>query len=262
MKKILLANDDGYTCAGYFPLLDALSKKYDVTAIAPSTQRSWVGKSLSAHHPIKYSKVQYEGHDVYAIEGTPADCVQIGLYNLMDSKPDIVLSGINDGENIGHGRILSSGTIGAAMEGAIDGVLSVTASLCDTKNRDIDYFDPANYHYFENAAAIVVKIIDILESVSLGPDVHIISINIPFDAKPTDDIEVVVPYTDPYGQLFVQEGDSFKHKGAPVRFENLQDGTDLKAIFEGRIAITPINLNLASKETAQKLNSQMTKLWT
>lgn len=261
MKKILLTNDDGFNCAGYFPLLDKLSKKYDVTAIAPKVQKSWVGKSISAHHDVGYELINHEGHDVYAIEGTPADCVQIGIYNILENKPDYVVSGINDGENIGHGRILSSGTIGAAMEGAIDGVVSISASLCMTKGRNIDYFDRKNYHVFDNAAEIVVRVIEILEIITFDQSIDIISINIPFEATKDTEIVVTVPYKDAYGQLFHKDGNVFRHCGAPVKFENITEGTDLKALYEGKISVTPLDLSLASMSVASDLNKQISSLW-
>jgi 5'-nucleotidase len=246
VKKILLANDDGYLSAGFFPLLDELKRNYDVTAVAPKEEKSWVGKSMSAHREVAFEKLLHGGHEVFAIDGTPADCVQIGLYDLVPGRPDFVVSGINIGENIGNGRILSSGTIGAAMEGALDGVVSVAASLCDTRDRNIDYFNPDNYHYFINAAKIVSKVIKQLEDITLPLGVDVISVNIPFDASSDAEMVITVPYIDPYGKLFVQNDGVFNHIGAPVKYENLKDGTDIKAIFEGKVAITPIDLRLSN----------------
>src|SRR5215472_1710409 len=116
MKHILLTNDDSYLCAGFYPLLTELRKRHEVTAIAPKEQKSWVGKSVSAHKNVKVQKIAFEDTNVFAVEGTPADCVQIGIYGILPKRPDLVASGINAGENVGHGRILSSGTVGAAME--------------------------------------------------------------------------------------------------------------------------------------------------
>jgi len=261
MKNILLTNDDGYNCAGFYPLLKALAQNHNLTAIAPKEQKSWVGKSISAHSDVSFEKILHEEYEIYVVSGTPADCVQIGLYDLTTARPDFVVSGINVGENVGHGRILSSGTIGAAMEGAIDGVVSVAASLCDTKDKGFDYFDPSSYQYFENAAKIVAKVVSLLETIELQQGIDVISVNIPFDAKEDAAIEITVPYIEPYGRLFSREKSTFVHGGAPVKYENLKPGTDLKAVYEGKVAITPIDLRLATKEAVTYLHQQLQPLW-
>ncbi len=261
VKRVLLTNDDGYRAAGFFPLLDELKKHYDVTAIAPSIQNSWKGKSITFGPNITAEKVQHEGHEVYKVTGTPADCVQLGLYNLMQSRPDYVVSGINDGDNIGHSSILGSGTIGAAMEGAIDGIVSVAVSLCDTRGRNIDYADSNNYSYFENAAKITAKLLAIMEDIKLPEGIDVISINIPFDADMNTEFEVTVPMIQPHGQVFEGEGKSFRNLSPPPIFENLKDGTDIKAIYDGKIAITPIDLRLSTSEAVSFLDDQLKKRW-
>jgi 5'-nucleotidase len=261
MKDILFVNDDGYQSAGYYPLLEELAKQYSVTAVAPRSEKSWVGKSMSAHNAVGYEKLTHNGQEVHVIDGTPADCVQIGIYSLLEKRPDFVVSGINIGENIGHGRILSSGTIGAAMEGAIDGVISIAVSLCDTRDRGIDYFSPESYKYFENAAKIVVKVMRLLEDMELPEGIDVLSINVPFDAQPDADVEITKPYIEPLGQLFNRDGDTFTHVGAPVRYENLKDSTDIKAVHEGKIAITPIDLRLALPEATEFLKQNLKSRW-
>lgn len=261
MKHILLTNDDGYSCAGFFPLLDKLTKHHQVTVAAPKEQKSWVGKSISAHGQVSVEKITFEGHEIYTVTGTPADCVQIGLYDLVESRPDFVVSGINVGENVGTGRILSSGTIGAAMEGSIDGIISVAASLCDTSGRGIDYFDRNSYKYFENAAVIVAKVLGLLEGMELPEGIDVVSINIPFDAKSDADIEITVPYIEPYGKLFTGKESVFSHHGAAVKYENLKDGTDLKAIYDGKVAVTPLDLRLATKDAVKYLQKNLQTRW-
>ena len=261
MKHVLLTNDDGYSCAGYYPLLDELKKQFDVTAIAPSTQRSASGKSLGLHFPIAFKKIEHEGHEVYAIDGTPADCVQIGLYGLTKARPDFVVSGINVGANIGHAMILSSGTVGAAMEGAIDGVISIAASMTKPKDDQIDYFSPSSYVYFETASKIVAKIVKLLDRMDLPEGLDVISINVPYDAKEDAEIEITKPSLNPTGGIYKREGNFFTYDNWDLVFENLEDGTDLKAIYEGKVAITPIDIRLSSKESVNFLKDKLTPLW-
>lgn len=261
MKHILLTNDDGYSCAGYFPLLDELKKQYDVTAIAPATQKSATGKSLAVHSPIAFKKIDHEGHEVYAIDGTPADCVQVGLYGLTKSRPDFVVSGINVGANIGHAMILSSGTVGAAMEGAIDGVVSVAASLVKPPDRSIDYFSRSSYKYFENAAKIVAKLIGRLQELDLPQGIDVISINVPYDAKENSDIEITRPSLNSTEGIYKRDGSSFVYDNWDLVFENLEDGTDLKAVYEGKVSVTPIDLRLATREFVSYLERKLKPLW-
>src|SRR6185369_14008527 len=101
MKKILLTNDDGYRSIGFTPLLKELSKNFSVTAVAPSDEQSWIGKSISARRKLLLKQETLEGSTIHTINGSPADCVQIGVYDVLDTKPDLVVSGINIGENIG-----------------------------------------------------------------------------------------------------------------------------------------------------------------
>jgi len=261
MKSILLTNDDGYSCAGFYPLLDELKKLYDVTAIAPDSQKSASAKSLSIHSPIPFKKLTHEGHDVFAIDGSPADCVQVGLYGLMEKRPDFVVSGINAGANIGNAMILSSGTIGAAMEGAIDGVVSIAASMIEPTDKTIDYFNPSGYKYFENAAKIVARLVKLIENMDLPKGIDVISINIPFDAKEDADIAITRPSLHSTGGIYKRSGDTFSYDKWDVSFENMMDGTDLKAIHEGKVAITPIDLRLATPESVSFLENELKPLW-
>jgi 5'-nucleotidase len=266
MKSILLTNDDGYSCAGFYPLLDELKKHYDVTAIAPEFQKSATGKSLSVHSPIPFKKVVHEGHDVFAIDGSPADCVQIGLYDLMEKRPDLVVSGINVGANIGNAMMLSSGTIGAAMEGAIDGVVSIAASMIEPKEIEatqtvIDYFNPSSYKYFENAAKIVARLVKLIETIDLPKGIDVISINIPFDAKEDADIAITKPSLHSTGGIYKRDGNAFSYDKWDIKFENMTEGTDLKAIHEGKVAVTPIDLRLATQESVSFLEDNLKPLW-
>lgn len=261
MKTVLLTNDDGYSCAGYYPLLDELKKTYDVTAIAPKSQKSASGKSLSVSSPIPFKKLVHEGHDVFAINGSPADCVQIGLYHLMEKRPDLVVSGINVGPNIGNAMILSSGTVGAAMEGAIDGTVSVAASLVVPEDEPIDYFNPASYKYFKNAAKIVARLVGLIENMDLPKGLDVISINIPFGAREDADIAITRPSLHPTGGIFKRNGDVFTYDKWDVKFENMMDGSDLKAIHDGKVSITPIDIRMATPESVSFLENKLRQHW-
>lgn len=263
MADILLTNDDGYRSIGFLSLLKELSKKFSVIAVAPSKEQSCAGKSISRTKELKLKKVKIENNEIFSINGTPADCVQIGLYNILKRKPRLVISGVNTGANVGHGRILSSGTLGASMEASIDGVKSISSSLYippEIKEK-ADFSDPKNYRIFENATKITLKLVEILYGKEIDSDIDFVSINIPFNATIDSEFEITKPFRNPYGKLFHKKHDRFIHINPMLGFDNLKDGTDLKALYNGKISITPINLELVSNSSLQRLNRTIKRDW-
>lgn len=138
--KILLTNDDGIHAEGLLELYKKFDKKHDVTIIAPDRERSAVGHGLTIHSPIRIKKI----HDAfkikgYAVNGTPADCIKIGIIRLLDDRPDMIISGINPGANVGI-NINYSGTIAAAREAALFGIPAMAVSIHSLKT---DYYADA-----------------------------------------------------------------------------------------------------------------------
>lgn len=184
MTDILLTNDDGYKSAGFIPLVKELSNKYDICAVVPDRGRSWIGKAITTKKELKLRKLRQNGVEMYLINGTPADCVQIGLYDIVSTRPKLVISGINIGLNIGVARMLSSGTIGAAMEAAIDGVKALAASLSipmKIRETNPDFYHPVCYPFFQNPVKITEKVSEIILNEPFE-GVDLFSLNIPFEA--------------------------------------------------------------------------------
>lgn len=169
--RILLANDDGIYSEGIYALYEKLSEIGDVTVVAPITEQSAVGHAITIADPLRvvdfYKFGRFFG---YGIKGTPADCVKIALSDIMDKKPDIVVSGINHGANLAT-NVIYSGTVSAATEGAMMGVRSVAVSLA-TKEK----FD------FGPAAEAGAYFTDYLHKSDL-PDTTILNINVPALSK-------------------------------------------------------------------------------
>jgi 5'-nucleotidase len=254
---ILLTNDDGYQSSGFYPLLDELSKTFKVTAVAPHVERSWIGKSVSSMEKITINRKKVSGHELFVCSGTPADCAQVGIYDLSEKKPDLVVSGINLGENTGHGRILSSGTIGAAMEASIDGVKSISSSMHLPQGIEKKtLFSPKSCAMFANAAAITARLVNKLIEFPFGSHIDLISVNIPHDATIESPIEITKPHREPYGKLFHRDRDNkdhFIHLTPPTDHSIAKKGTDLHAIANGKVSITPISLELASEKGFKEL---------
>jgi 5'-nucleotidase len=263
MTDILVTNDDGYKSAGFVPLIKALSKKYSVTAIAPDRGRSWIGKAITTKKKLRLREISYEGVDMFLLDGTPADCIQIGLYDIVENRPKLVLSGINIGLNIGRARTLSSGTIGAAIEGSIDGVKSVASSLSipiAMKDNKTDFYHPKNYYLFENAAQITTKVSSIIiDKVFEGVDLF--SLNIPFDATMNTPLMVTTLFKNRYGRLFHRNGNTFVHQTPPIEFKNMDEHSDLRALHDNKISLTPMNISFAPHDTANSVDQIFKKEW-
>jgi 5'-nucleotidase len=263
MTDILLTNDDGYKSAGFLPLLKELSKEFSVVAVTPDREKSWIGKAVTTKKVLKLKKIKRDGFEIFTTNGTPADCVQIGLYNVLDSFPKIVVSGINQGANVGHARILSSGTIGAAMEASIEGVMALASSLRIPRDikKTLNLFDKKNYVVFENPAKITARLVKILIDKEFDNDVDLFSANIPFNVSLDTGIEITKPFKNHYGKLFYEEEDGFILRTPNLVFENLQDGTDLKALSERKISLTPISLALFSNSSIKKVEQTIKNEW-
>ncbi len=136
--KILLTNDDGIHAEGLWVLHGKLNVRHAVTVVAPDRERSAVGHGITLHRPLRTARVQVNGGGMgYAVEGTPVDCVKIGLMEILDEKPDMVISGINPGANVGV-NINYSGTVAAAKEAALYKVPAIAVSI---QGRTDDAYD-------------------------------------------------------------------------------------------------------------------------
>ncbi|MBT3721474.1 5'/3'-nucleotidase SurE [archaeon] len=264
MKTILLTNDDGYDSSGFYPLLEELDKEFNVETLVPDTERSWVAKSISRFNKLSYKEIKLNDRLIYALNGTPADCAQIGIHDVCKKLPDLVVSGINLGVNIGHGFILSSGTVGAAMEASINGIRAISSSLrLPLKNLEDkkELFKPHTYEVFRNAAKITAKIVKTFENIPFPKGIDLITINIPYEADLNSKIEITKPFRNHYGKLFHKEGNEFVHKNP--KFDNIKTvpGTDLHALMNGNISVTPLNLELASKETMDAFEKLFFENW-
>ena len=147
---ILITNDDGYSSKGIKALINAVKNLGKILIVAPDSPQSGMGHAISVNKPIRCYKTNFfDSVEAYCCTGTPVDCIKMGLYLLKDKKPDLILSGINHGSNVST-NILYSGTMSAAVEGALSGIPSVGYSLTD-------YSDDANFQYSEKIVQIISK---------------------------------------------------------------------------------------------------------
>ncbi|MFC2140625.1 5'/3'-nucleotidase SurE, partial [Candidatus Auribacterota bacterium] len=230
--KILLTNDDGIYASGILSLYHELKKIADITVVSPLEEKSGTGHGITFTSPLRIVEVKrntdFKG---YGINGTPADCVKIGIFEILKEKPDMIVSGINHGPNIAS-LLFYSGTIAAAMEGAIMGIPSIAVSL-DTYN------DAPNFKF---AATFSRKIIKKIQKEGL-PKNTFLNINIP-NVNPKKIKGCAITYQGPYAfqEYFIKKKDTrnqpyfwlgMKNK---EKNNNPEKGSDMKALAEQKIS--------------------------
>lgn len=238
--KILLCNDDGYQAPGIVALHDALQAVADVDVVAPEHNNSAKSNALTLHSPLY---VQRAANGFRYVNGTPADCVHIALTGLLGYRPDLVISGINNGANMGDDTIYS-GTVGAAMEGYLFGIPAMAFSQIDK-----------GWGELESAAKKACELVQQFEAaklVTLKPWLLNINIpNLPFDEiKPLKlcrlgrrhSAEKVITQTSPRGETMYWIGN------AGLALDDAE-GTDFHAAASGHMAITPLKVDLTDHDS-------------
>jgi 5'-nucleotidase len=233
--KILVSNDDGYRAEGLRALAGALTEFGAVTIVAPDRNRSGASNSLTLDVPLRVTRAE---ENLYYVTGTPTDCVHLAISGLFDFEYDMVVSGINDGANLGD-DVLYSGTVAAAMEGRCLGLPAVAVSLCTGAQ--------SGKHY-EAAARVVRELVGRLLRERLDAPM-ILNVNVP--DRPYEDLrglkstrlgnrhraERVVPSKDPKGHPVYWVGPAGPQQDAG-------SGTDFQAVAEGYVSITPLQVDL------------------
>ncbi len=247
--KILLTNDDGINARGIYELYHSLKDLYDVTVVAPISQKSGAGHSITLNEPLRINKFYKDGVFFgYAINGTPADCVKIALSEILkDKHPDLIISGINKGANLGT-DVIYSGTVSGAVEGTMSGVCSLAVSTCATEKP-----------LYSSACQFLRKFIPMVKEKGL-PEYVTLNINVP--NLPYDLIKGIKVTYQSYRQFedrFIERRDPFHRKyywlTGDIKNVNQNDSTDALAIDNGYISITPLFLNLTHVKYIKELEN-------
>ena len=251
---VLLTNDDGVGAAGLHALRRALAELdgVDVRVVAPHTNRSGTARSITTRSPIWVEEVEFDdGTTGFATEGTPVDCVRFADLGLLGERPDLIVSGINHGSNLGD-DVTYSGTVAAAFEGIVLGLPAVAVS----QQAGIGGMGYAGREFdFAASAAVAREVVRRLDQAPM-PDGTLININCP--AGEVNGIEVTrlgKRLYDDELKLVEEEGDGRKRYqiyGFEPSFEDEQ-GTDLAAVARGRIALTPIHFDLTDHGELERL---------
>ena len=243
---ILLTNDDGIYAPGLQALERELRKIGDVCVVAPAIEQSGVGHSITFLQPLICKEI-YDGdrRRGWAVEGSPADSVKIGIFEFCPRRPDIVVSGINGGLNAGI-NVLYSGTVAAAIEGAFFGITSVACSL--------EFNEHANYN---RAAEISRSVIEqILAKKGPGPQLY--NLNMPTAAMEQESELLVVPMAVArYGEHFIKRTDPrgrtyyWATNDPPAQPEGHE--TDLTALAKGKMTLTPLHYNMTQHRVLSEM---------
>ena len=246
LKRILITNDDGITAPGIRAIEQSLAAVGDVTVVAPDREMSATSQSITLHTPIRVHCID-DRH--YAIGGTPTDSVVMALYKILPKRPDLVVSGINPGGNLGE-NVVYSGTVGGAMEGAVHGVPSFAISLASRK--DLDFSAAAAF-----AAQLAIKIL----ADGLEPGVCL-NVNVPRGkvrgvriTRQSQKISqnLVVEQKDPRGRPHYWLDET-------VEFDDVEPDSDYGALRARAISVTPLQVDRTHYPSLNHISSWLPAL--
>lgn len=245
--RILVSNDDGYLATGINVLATALESLADIVVVAPDRNRSAASNSLTLNQPLR---VKAYGENRFKIDGTPSDCVHLAVTGFLEDEPDLVVSGINHGANLGD-DVIYSGTVAAAMEGRFLGLPTIAVSLVGrTLVGD-------QLTHFETAAHVASELVKKIEKAPFPSDV-VLNVNVP--NIPLDELkgvkatrlgfrhksEHVLEDKDPYGRPIYWVGPAGEGQDAG-------EGTDFHAVEQGYASVTPLKVDLTRHEAVDDL---------
>lgn len=239
--KILISNDDGYLAPGINALAEQLATIADIVVVAPDSNRSGSSNSLTLDRPLR---VMRAANGFYSINGTPSDCVHIALTGMLDERPDLVVSGINQGQNMGDDT-LYSGTVAAATEGFLFGIPAIAFSQVDHGWVHLD------------SAARIAKDIVLRKLDALQPP-YLLNVNIP--NRPYEQLDRIVPTrlgkrheSEPVIRAKDPHGNEIFWIGPVGKVKEASAGTDFHATEQGWVSVTPLQIDLTHNAQLERL---------
>ena len=240
--RILVSNDDGYLATGINVLADSLAEIAEVVVVAPDRNRSAASNSLTLNNPLRVTKV---GENRFAVNGTPSDCVHLALEGFLEVEPDLVVSGINHGANLGD-DVIYSGTVAAATEGRFLGLPTIAISLVGHRLK-----------HFDTAGRVARELVERLTRNSLPSEV-ILNVNVP--DLPYAEIKGIVPArlgyrhkSEPVVKSADPHGRTIYWVGPAGPSAEAGPGTDFHEIERGAVAVTPLKVDLTRHEALPQL---------
>jgi 5'-nucleotidase len=245
--RILISNDDGIHSEGLWALAGYLEKVAEVWVVAPDRERSAVSHSLSMNRPLRVKKIKELGLRYFAVNGTPTDCILLGVSKIVKERPHLIVSGINKGENLGD-DITYSGTVSAAIEATILGIPAFAISLAARKNFD-----------FTHAARFAVRLARDILCHGL-PRNTFLNVNVPCNGTPPQSYQITRMGKRIYGDSVQEKKDARGRKlymiggNLPGYAETETEDSDFKAIARNHISITPLHLDWTNYASFESLS--------
>ena len=254
MPTILVINDDGINSIGLSTVAKQMKKLGEVTVVTPGDEKSGIGKAISIGQ-VDIAETEFiDGIKAYAITGTPADAFLIAVNKILKRIPDLLVSGINIGPNLGIDDLLTSGTVGAAFEAAIHKVPAIAVSYCLSEiTAKMPEKTKVSVKNLEPAATLAYKAAKHVLERGMPPEVDIISINVPEKADSTN-VKLTSLCYDGYGDIHTSSKDGYIIKSWTLRhYPDGDPGTDLHAIKTDKcVSVTPIKVEFLHNTQAMK----------
>ncbi|MBM4037861.1 MAG: 5'/3'-nucleotidase SurE [Planctomycetes bacterium] len=253
--RILLTNDDGINAPGLAALRKAVSDLGDVTVVAPDTERSGVAHSITLAQPLRIRRI-YHGDEFFGfgINGAPADCVKLACREILPALPELLLSGMNLGANVAI-NVLYSGTVAAAIEGAMLSIPSVAFSLAETERPD-----------FDEAARIAREVLALILADGV-PERTVLNVNIPgIPRAALKGIRVTHQSRTAYHELYEKRVDPWGREyfwitGEMTRDFEREPDSDLRALKDGYVSVTPVHFDVTHYGAIPALRARLTREW-
>lgn len=249
--RILVTNDDGIFHPGIEAMVNVLGHFGEVYVVSPDKERSAISHSITLRHPIKAieNKLFTTAIQSWMVNGTPADCVNMGINVLMKEPPDILFSGINIGPNLGR-DIFYSGTIAGAMEATLHNIPAVAVSLASFDSQYVNY---------EQVKILFYRLAEVIFQYTLPKEI-LLNVNLPYTSKElcrgvkVVDVDMQVQryryvgLNDPHGQIYYWLKDEYQ------QLDKLRENKDFSSLREGYITISPVELRASNKRKKEQLN--------
>jgi 5'-nucleotidase len=246
--NILISNDDGVYSNGIYELAKRMSRLGKVSVVAPDREQSAIGHAITMHQPLRCSKVKLHELDIdaWSVNGTPADCIKLGVETLLGTRPDLIISGINNGENLGT-DVIYSGTVSAAIEGSIFNIPSIAISY--EKRGETD---------FTLAAEAAVNMIEEVLKFATGTNI-LLNINIP-EIENINELKGVKigklgvkKYRNNFEERKDPRGNSYYWLAGELIENEIGEDTDIYAVRNGYISMTPLKVDLTDYDDMARL---------
>lgn len=255
--QILLTNDDGVNSVGIWAAYEALSAFADVTVCAPAVQQSAAGRSISIFDALRMTEVVIDGHTAYAVGGKPTDALLLGIYAL-NCKPDLVVSGVNLGENISTESVTTSGTVGAAMEAVNQGFPAVAFSM-EMSNDGDKFSDPRTHQIdFTQVKKVIADLIPLYLKEGLPTGASLINVNIPTGEMKGYKATKLAPriFDTSVEKRFDPHGKPYYWICGALLSEGKED-SDVYALQHGYVSVTPLTLDNTAFSACEATESQL-----